>query len=120
MDEKGPQLWVERTPSLLLNRYHADPSGTLMRYDAKAIGSGSEGAQTELQEHYHKVPVSFSCLNIQTLSLTEAMSLALKVLKSVMEEKLSASNVQVATVTAEQGYKVATEAELEPLVAALF
>jgi hypothetical protein len=26
-----------------------------MRYDAKAIGSGSEGAQTELQEHYHKV-----------------------------------------------------------------
>ena len=37
------------------NRYHADPSGTFMRYDAKAIGSGSEGAQAELQEHYHKV-----------------------------------------------------------------
>jgi hypothetical protein len=26
-----------------------------MQYDAKAIGSGSEGAQTELQEEYHKV-----------------------------------------------------------------
>jgi len=26
-----------------------------MRYDAKAIGSGSEGAQTEIQEHFHKV-----------------------------------------------------------------
>ena len=26
-----------------------------MRYDAKAIGSGSEGAQTELQEQYNKV-----------------------------------------------------------------
>lgn len=26
-----------------------------MKYDAKAIGSGSEGAQTELQESYHKV-----------------------------------------------------------------
>lgn len=25
--------------------YHMDPSGTLLRYDAKAIGSGSEGAQ---------------------------------------------------------------------------
>ncbi len=39
----------------LIGRYHADPSGTLTRYDAKAIGSGSEGAQTELQEQYHKV-----------------------------------------------------------------
>lgn len=36
-------------------RYHADPSGTFMRFDAKAIGSGAEGAQTELQEQYHKV-----------------------------------------------------------------
>lgn len=35
--------------------YHADPSGTLTQYEAKAIGSGSEGAQTELQEQYHKV-----------------------------------------------------------------
>lgn len=36
-------------------RYHADPSGTFMRYDAKAIGSGSEGAQNELQDSYTKV-----------------------------------------------------------------
>jgi len=43
VDEKGPQL------------YHADPSGTFMAFEAKAIGSGSEGAQTELQEHYNKV-----------------------------------------------------------------
>ena len=43
VDENGPQL------------YHADPSGTFMRYDAKAIGSGSEGAQTELQDSWHKV-----------------------------------------------------------------
>lgn len=26
-----------------------------MKYQAKAIGSGSEGAQTELQKEYHKV-----------------------------------------------------------------
>lgn len=32
-----PQLW------------HMDPSGTYIRYDAKAIGSGSEGAQQNLQ-----------------------------------------------------------------------
>lgn len=36
-------------------RFHLDPSGTYTRYDAKAIGSGSEGAQTSLQEMYHKV-----------------------------------------------------------------
>ena len=35
--------------------FHADPSGTFMKYQAKAIGSGSEGAQTELQKEYHKV-----------------------------------------------------------------
>ena len=38
-----------------MTRYHADPSGTFMRYDAKAIGSGSEGAQNELQDSYNKV-----------------------------------------------------------------
>lgn len=42
-DENGPQL------------FHAEPSGTFYRFDAKAIGSGSEGAQAELQNEYHKV-----------------------------------------------------------------
>jgi 20S proteasome alpha/beta subunit len=37
------------------SRYCADPSGTSMRFDAKAIGAGSEGAQAEIQEQYHKV-----------------------------------------------------------------
>ena len=32
-----------------------DPSGTFIEYDAKAIGSGSEGAQQNLQDIYHKV-----------------------------------------------------------------
>lgn len=43
VDESGPKL------------FHVDPSGTYMQYNAKAIGSGSEGAQTTLQEEYHKV-----------------------------------------------------------------
>jgi len=96
VDEKGPQL------------FHADPSGTLTQYDAKAIGSGSEGAQTELQEQYHK-----------SLTLQEATSLALKVLKAVMEEKISATNVQVASITAADGYKLIPEADLATLIAAL-
>ena len=32
--------------------FHTDPSGTYVKYEAKAIGSGSEGAQTALQESY--------------------------------------------------------------------
>jgi 20S proteasome subunit alpha 5 len=47
-DENGPQL------------FHAEPSGTFYRFDAKAIGSGSEGAQAELQNEYHKVSILFS------------------------------------------------------------
>lgn len=37
-----PQLW------------HMDPSGTYIRFDAKAIGSGSEGAQQNLQVRMRK------------------------------------------------------------------
>ena len=36
-------------------RFHTDPSGTFVRYDAKAIGSGSEAAQSELQDKWHTV-----------------------------------------------------------------
>ena len=32
-----------------------DPSGTYVRFEAKAIGSASEGAQTALQDEYNKV-----------------------------------------------------------------
>jgi 20S proteasome subunit alpha 5 len=96
VDEKGPQL------------FHADPSGTLTKYSAKAIGSGSEGAQTELQESYHS-----------SLTLAEAIKLSLKILKSVMEEKISASNVQVATVTVKDGFKMEDEHALEPVIRSL-
>ncbi len=92
----GPQL------------FHADPSGTYVRWSAKAIGSGSEGAQAELQQHYRP-----------NLTLAEAERLALKVLKSVMEEKLDATNIQLATVTPGAGYRVCGEAELRAIVADL-
>jgi 20S proteasome subunit alpha 5 len=54
IDERGPQLWVTRVDGAD-DRYHTDPSGTFTRYDAKAIGSGSDAAQQELQDSYHKV-----------------------------------------------------------------
>ncbi len=59
IDELGPQLCVfHHMPPccfLTVRSYHTDPSGTFVRYDAKAIGSGSEAAQSELQDKWHSV-----------------------------------------------------------------
>lgn len=92
----------------LQTRYHAEPSGTFYRYDAKAIGSGSEGAQAELQNEYHR-----------SLTLAEAESLVLKTLKQVMEEKLDAKNVQLASVTKEKGFRIYNDEEMGKAVAQL-
>ncbi|KAJ1340131.1 hypothetical protein BSLG_005268 [Batrachochytrium salamandrivorans] len=109
VDEKGPPTVSPYQPfqQSVESRdvYHVDPSGTLTRYDAKAIGSGSEGAQTELHEQFHKVCHLKKCFE--------------DVLKQVMEEKISASNVQVATVTTANGYKLLAEADLVDVVANL-
>ena len=94
--DKGPQL------------YHAEPSGTFYQYDAKAIGSGSEGAQTELQNEYHK-----------SLTLKEAELLALKILKQVMEEKLDSKNAQLASVTAEDGFQIYGDDKTKAIIDAL-
>ena len=57
--------------------YHTDPSGTFNSCTAMAIGSGSEGAQTTLEEEFKP-----------DLSFEEAETLALSTLKQVMEEKV--------------------------------
>merc|ERR1712072_847190 len=72
--------------------FHIDPSGTYVRFEAKAIGSASEGAQSALQDEYNK-----------SMTLVEAETLAMKVLKQVMEEKLTDNNVEIAVVKAETG-----------------
>jgi len=95
-DENGPQL------------FHADPSGTFTKYQAKAIGSGSEGAQTELQENYHK-----------SLTLKEAEILSLKVLKQVMEEKVNSVNVQLCSVTPDKGFRIYSEEEVNDIISNL-
>jgi 20S proteasome subunit alpha 5 len=74
-DDNGPCL------------YHTDPSGTFWQCNAKAIGSGSEGADTALQDHYDV-----------NMTLEEAETLALSTLKQVMEEKVTSSNVDIAKV----------------------
>jgi len=92
-EKKGPQL------------FHMDPSGTYVEFLAKAIGSGSEGAQQALQEKYHK-----------SMTLKEALKEALVILKQVMEEKLSSVNVEVATVTKEKGFHMFSKDEAEEVI----
>ncbi|KAI0489741.1 nucleophile aminohydrolase [Xylaria cf. heliscus] len=103
-DEDGPQL------------YHAEPSGTFYRYDAKAIGSGSEGAQAELQNEYHKASLRDSNSRDYSLTIADAELLVLKTLKQVMEEKLDAKNVQLASVTKEKGFRIYTDEEMAAVV----
>jgi len=70
--------------------FHLDPSGTFIRCDAKAIGSASEGAQGSLQDMYHK-----------SMTLKEATKTALTILKQVMEEKLTDTNIEICHVSTE-------------------
>ncbi|XP_059475713.1 proteasome subunit alpha type-5 [Neocloeon triangulifer] len=93
VDEKGPLL------------YHMDPSGTYIQFDAKAIGSGSEGAQQQLQEVYHK-----------GMTLKEAITHALTILKQVMEEKLNSTNVELVTVTPDRLFHMFPKEEVEEVI----
>ena len=96
IDEEGPQL------------YHVGPSGSYTQWQAKAIGSGEEGAQSALLEEYKK-----------GLSLPDATKLALKVLKQVMEERIDEKNVEVATVTKETGYQIMDKEAIANIIATL-
>lgn len=93
VDENGPQL------------FHLDPSGTFTLYDAKAIGSGSEGAQTSLQEVYHK-----------SMTVLEAEEKLLTILKQVMEEKLTSTNVEMSCVRVGGKFEVYSKERLEEII----
>lgn len=85
--------------------YFMDPSGTYVQCDAKAIGAGCEGAQQALQEQYNK-----------SMTLNQAITSVLTILKQVMEDKLSSANVEVATVTQADGYKFYTKEEIDEAI----
>merc|ERR1711935_198095 len=80
--------------------YFSDPSGTFVRYKAKAIGAGSEGAQSNLEESYS-----------DSMTLKEAEELALSTLKQVMEEKISTGNIELARVTPD-GFEIVKDADV--------
>jgi 20S proteasome subunit alpha 5 len=72
--------------------YFSDPSGTYMKYKAKAIGGGADGAQSMLEEDFHDL-----------LTFREAEDLAFKVLKASMEEGVTESNIEFGKVDAQDG-----------------
>eukprot|EP01025_Chloroclados_australasicus_P043471 TRINITY_DN4653_c0_g1_i1.p1 TRINITY_DN4653_c0_g1~~TRINITY_DN4653_c0_g1_i1.p1 ORF type:complete len:239 (-),score=29.82 TRINITY_DN4653_c0_g1_i1:308-1024(-) len=75
--------WDDTGPTM----FHADPSGTYLKYQAKAIGQGSEGANQTIKDRYSK-----------DMTLKQAEELALSILKQVMEDKLTEINVDVASI----------------------
>jgi 20S proteasome subunit alpha 5 len=86
-----------------------DPSGTFIRYMAKAIGAASEGAQTSLEEKYN-----------QSMSLEDAKLEALRILKQVMEDKVNKQNVEVAVASIEdRSFRRYSDDEVELLLAML-
>lgn len=94
VDEHGPSLWS------------TDPSGTYTKYKAAAIGSAQEAAESILHEQYN-----------QSLSFKEAEDLALVVLRQVMEEKLTAKNVEIASVTADKKkFRIYSAEELQSII----
>uniref|UniRef100_A0A8C1NJF2 Proteasome subunit alpha type-5 n=2 Tax=Cyprinus carpio TaxID=7962 RepID=A0A8C1NJF2_CYPCA len=85
--------------------YHMDPSGTFVQCDARAIGSASEGAQSSLQEVYHK-----------SMTLKDAIKSSLTILKQVMEEKLNAINIELATIEPGKTFHMYSKEELEDVI----
>lgn len=67
--------------------YFADPSGTYSNYSAKAIGSGSDVAQTSLDDQWHS-----------ELSLNDGLKMCLGIMKNIMEEKLSPDTIQICVI----------------------
>mmetsp|Transcript_68886 Transcript_68886/g.173522 ORF Transcript_68886/g.173522 Transcript_68886/m.173522 type:complete len:263 (+) Transcript_68886:102-890(+) len=89
--------------------FNTDPSGTFTKYMAASIGSAQEGATSMLQEQYNK-----------DMSLKEAETLALTVLRQVMEEKLGKDNIELAIVSAAtKKFKMFSPTELEEIITRL-
>ena len=98
-DQDGPVL------------YHTDPSGTFVRFKAKAIGSGSEGAQTNLQEALAD--------GTDSMTMEAAETLALQTLKQVMEEKINSTNIEIAAVTKTEPFHIYSTEQVEALLTRL-
>ncbi|KFD70629.1 hypothetical protein M514_12670 [Trichuris suis] len=95
VDKTGPRL------------FNLDPSGTFIECSAKAIGAACESAQQVLQEKYHS-----------EITLREAQLLTITILKQVMEEKVTSTNIEMSVINKKDGYVLLPKEELEELIKA--
>lgn len=72
IDTNGPVMFL------------ADPSGTMVGYLAKGLGSAEEGIESLLEKNYKA-----------DISLHNGEILALAIMKQVMEEKIKSDNVEM-------------------------
>lgn len=72
IDTNGPVMFL------------ADPSGTMVGYLAKGLGSAEEGIENLLEKNYK-----------QDLTIKQGEVLALAIMKQVMEEKIKSDNVDL-------------------------
>ena len=77
LDRKGSRL------------FWTDPSGAFLAYKAWAIGAGGDAANEILEADYK-----------ETMTLDDALLLALKCMSKVLEDKLDAQKIRIATVSA--------------------
>jgi proteasome alpha subunit len=77
LDRKGSRL------------FWTDPSGAFLAYKAWAIGAGGDAANEILEAEYK-----------DNMTLDDAVLLALKCMNKVLEEKLDAQKIRIATVPA--------------------
>lgn len=89
--------------------YQSDPSGNYSGWKATAIGNNNQSASSVLKNEYD-----------DTMSLENAIQLALKVLSKTMDSKnLTPEKVELATVTKDGDlpvYKLYTEKDLKPVL----
>ena len=94
LDRKGSRL------------FWTDPSGAFLAYRAWAIGAGGDAANEILEAEYK-----------ESMSLDDALLLALKCMSKVLEEKLDAQKIRIATVSsATRKFAKLTQEEVEKYI----
>ena len=97
IDSNGPVMFL------------ADPSGTMVGYLAKGLGSAEEGIEGLLEKNYK-----------HDLNLVEAETLALAIMKQVMEEKLKGDNIDVFVLRKDmKKFEKKDQKDIERLIATL-
>lgn len=85
--------------------FDCDPAGTINEYKAVAIGAGKEQVTNYLEEHYK-----------EDMTESEAVSLGIKALKSIMEEEGEVRVPEVAAISGDQKYRIYTTEEVKKLL----